>query len=280
MLPSIAFDRLWLNRWTTGAGDALTGDDIDAALTRRGPLRRPRPYHVYLAGLDIGLSKDASAFCIVAKHVGALRECEDDREPEPVPRNLPVAMQAAYDLGWWRESEEEREQRTYHDEVIRPTGRLRLVACHVWRPGHGRRVDLSTIGRCIAQAHERYGLATVNYDPHQAEMLAERLNRAGVPMERVPFSGANLQAMASAMLDAFTGRTIDLYPHDQLVSDLRALRIEEKSYGVRLTSPRGPNGHGDAATALSLACLAAQGVTETYEDRWIEGDLVFSAGRH
>jgi hypothetical protein len=64
--------------------------------------------------------------------------------------------------------------------------------------------------------------------------------------------------MASVLLDGFNQRQIDLYNHPQLLADLRALRVEEKSYGVRLTSPRGPNGHGDAATALAIALLIAK----------------------
>ena len=44
-------------------------------------------------------------------------------------------------------------------------------------------------------------------------------------------------------------------PCPPLRRDLLKLRCEEKSYGVRLTSPRDGEGHGDSFSALSLALL-------------------------
>ena len=40
--------------------------------------------------------------------------------------------------------------------------------------------------------------------------------------------------------------------------DLRHLRVEERSYGVRLVSDRGINGHGDLATALTIGLATAK----------------------
>lgn len=57
-------------------------------------------------------------------------------------------------------------------------------------------------------------------------------------------------------MEAFSERQIDMFGDghgEQLIEDLHALKAVEKSYGVRLESPRGPQGHGDAATALSIA---------------------------
>ena len=52
LLPDIAYERLWLNRWTKGVGDALSENDIHAALTLSGPLTCPEKGWVYFAGLD------------------------------------------------------------------------------------------------------------------------------------------------------------------------------------------------------------------------------------
>lgn len=66
LLPPQAFRRLWLNEWTSGAGDALTAEDIDAAFK---PDLTPMPRRVtgwsYCAGLDLGVSRDASALCVL-----------------------------------------------------------------------------------------------------------------------------------------------------------------------------------------------------------------------
>jgi hypothetical protein len=68
----------------------------------------------------------------------------------------------------------------------------------------------------------------------------------------------NLKAQCGALLEAFTEQQIDLYADPQLLADLRTLRVIEKSYGVRLVSPRGPSGHGDSATALSISLHLAK----------------------
>ncbi|MCH8044011.1 MAG: hypothetical protein IID44_09870 [Planctomycetes bacterium] len=61
------------------------------------------------------------------------------------------------------------------------------------------------------------------------------------------------------MIESFTDRRIDLYPNEPLQRDLTRLRVEEKSYGYRLTSPRDEHGHGDLASAFSFALLIAHG---------------------
>jgi hypothetical protein len=101
------------------------------------------------------------------------------------------------------------------------------------------------------------------------------LNKARVYVEAVPFAPSNHQGMATATLEAFTGRQLDLYRHEQLIADLQGLRLEEKGYGTRLASPRGPAGHGDCATALALALHAARAF-RNYRPPIHEGPVVWS----
>ncbi|HWL10870.1 MAG TPA: hypothetical protein VNQ76_20855, partial [Planctomicrobium sp.] len=79
-----------------------------------------------------------------------------------------------------------------------------------------------------------------------------------VGMKEIPFSGSNLQAMATATLEAFNSRNISLFLNDELIGDLKRLRVEERSYGFRLVSPRTGAGHGDLATAFQLAVLGTK----------------------
>ena len=51
--------------------------------------------------------------------------------------------------------------------------------------------------------------------------------------------------MASAFLEMFRSQQIDIYPDPQLVEDLRRLRIEETSYGYRLSAKRDDRGDAD-----------------------------------
>lgn len=241
LLPAIQYDRLWANRWTSGSGDALLEDDITAAVTLRGPRTKAKRGWVFTAGLDVGLSKDSCALVAVGKSTGEQWLTRDDRI-----KRIPA------------------------------TGRLRVASVTLWKPERGRRISLAAVERSVLQLHEHFDLASLAFDPWQAEYLIDRLSSAGVACERVPATGGNLQAMATSMLDVFSSRMIDLFPHERLLSDLRNLRIQERSYGVRLTSPRGPNGHGDAATALALAIHASREFSEgDIGDQFIEGPLVY-----
>ena len=77
-------------------------------------------------------------------------------------------------------------------------------------------------------------------------------------MREVTFNGQNLDRMASTLLDVFRSRRIDMYECPRLISDLRRLTIEEKSYGYKLTSVRDESGHADTATALAIGLLMSK----------------------
>jgi hypothetical protein len=235
------FARLWLGQWVSGSGDALSRDDILAAVNQDGPMAGAVQGYVFVAGLDIGLSKDASAVVVVGINIGHSTFADGDFKFTP------------------------------------GTGRMRLAWVGVWRPRQGLRVDLGQVEQAILDVHQRFRLARLAVDPWQAELLMTRLSKAYIPVEPVPFVPSNLQGMATATLEAFTGRQIDLYRHEQLIADLQGLRLEEKGYGTRLASPRGPAGHGDCATALALALHAARPYLN-YRPPMIEGPLICSGG--
>jgi len=68
LLPGVAFDRLWLNRWSSGSGDALTGETIDASVDpNHAPMSGEEKGVVFSAGLDLGIKRDKSALCVVGK---------------------------------------------------------------------------------------------------------------------------------------------------------------------------------------------------------------------
>jgi hypothetical protein len=264
LLPAIAYNRLWLNEWSSGSGDALDPEDIDRAVVLPGP-SPAEPGYVYLAGLDLGLKKDASAFVTVGCHWGWTEEIA---KPE---RQLVGAAKALFELGLL---DDEGPCRDEEPEPIRHegTGRLLVARVDVWKPKRGK-LDIEPIEKAILEIHRRYNLAAVGYDPWQSEYLAERLRKAGVPMQAVTFVPQNLQGMAQATLEAFNERRVDLYDHPQLLADLRALRVVEKGYGIRLESPRGPSGHGDCATAMSIGMHIAK--THSFTSSPVNGILVY-----
>ena len=76
-------------------------------------------------------------------------------------------------------------------------------------------------------------------------------------MTEVPQTGQNLHDIATVLLEAFNDHRLELFDEPDLRRDLSRLRVEERQYRFRLTSPRDEYGHGDMASAFSLARLAA-----------------------
>jgi len=224
LLPGVAYRRLWLNEWTTGGGDALTEADIQAAFfSGLHPMACRVPGYEYVAGMDLGVSRDASAVCVLGI----------------------------------------RRDHAGH-------GRIRLAATRVWHPTRGRKVDLTEVERALVELHTRFNFKRINFDPWEARHMASRLQSGGLgkltsprdryaslPMIEVPPTGTNLQKIATAVIEAFCDRRVELYDDPELRRDLRRMRVEERSYGFRLTCPRDATGHGDLGTAFSLALLAA-----------------------
>jgi phage terminase large subunit-like protein len=226
MLPLIAFMRLWGNQWSTGGGDALTQEDIDAAfLDRLEPMEHGDGDMVFVAGVDLGLTRDCSAVVVLGVPKGGR------------------------------------------------SGRVRLAHNRLWRPVLGRKINLLEIEKHILDLDERFDLATVAFDPWQMEHLAQRLEadsehrrrnarrlamqNAKPWLKEIPPTASNLRAQATLIIESFNDRRILCYDCPPLRYDLQKLRVEEKSYGIRLTSPRDAEGHGDTFSAFAIALLCA-----------------------
>lgn len=248
------FLRLWWGQWTPPTGGAIDAKDVDACVTQTGPMQGNEPGWVFVGGLDIGIRKHATGFVVVGRHVGWTDEVE---LPRP---QLSPAHEAMFDIGGWDEPEPEVEL-THHQA----TDRLRLAHLKAWKPQPGKRVSLEAVKTEIIRAHEQFKLAAVALDPWQGEHLAELLDKAGVPVVRVFQTTAALQDQATAVIEAFQTRNLDLYHDADLLADLRALQVKDTGLKVRLISPEqteddgAGTGHGDLASALSFALSQARG---------------------
>lgn len=141
------------------------------------------------------------------------------------------------------------------------TGRYRVCRCKLWKPSIvGGKIDQQEVEDWIRQADKDYRLAAIGCDPFQAEYLISRLKKDRVKIEARPQSGKALVEQCLMLIEQFTSNNIDVpQAFKALEYDLRHLRVEEKSYGMRLVSDRGPEGHGDSASSLALAlCIAKQ----------------------
>jgi phage terminase large subunit-like protein len=240
------YARLWEGAWVSGTGDALAEDDIAAAITAAGPMTGCEHGWVFYGGLDLGISRDHAALVVVAAHVGHVELSREQPPPET------IAVAAMRDAGILPPPPPPK------STIHHGTGRLRLAHAVSFAPTATRKVDLQSVEKAVIAVHRQFNLRLLSYDPYEARLLAQRAIQVGVPMEEVTFSGVNLVAMASSLLEAFTSRQLELYNHPGLLADLRRARLVERSYGMRLESPRGVHGHGDLATGFMLALLAAR----------------------
>lgn len=250
-LPTKSYLRLWENCWSDGSGDALESADIDAAVTLNGPLAGPERGWQYVGGLDIGLKRNASAWAVVAKHVGFM-----DRTVRKA-RKLYGTHAALADLGFLDAPEDEIQYTRTPG-----TGQLKLVELLIWKPSDGR-VELDAIERAILDAHRRFKLTRMAYDPWQAEHLGQRLTKAGLYCDAMNFTQSNKQSMASGMLTAFRERQLSLYDHPELIADLKAMRIVEKASGayvLDMATNTEDGTHGDAATSLAIALESSRAI--------------------
>jgi phage terminase large subunit-like protein len=202
LLPPLAFCRLWLNEWTSGAGDALQEADIQASLTLEGPTLEAEPDYRYFAGLDLSVSRDTSAFVIIGRH---------------------------------------------------RSGLIKLVAIYAWIPKPGTKVNLDLVRVTVKEASVRYPGLLVAFDIYQAELMRQQLNRQGVAMVEVGFSGKAAMEMASELIESFASHRIALYDDVELLADLRRLRIIERPGGWRLDAPRTASNHCDRGIGLAMA---------------------------
>jgi phage terminase large subunit-like protein len=224
MLPAVAYLRLWENQWSTGGGDALTPADIAAAFVDKlQPMTGKETGFMFVAGVDLGLTRDCSAVVVLGVPYGG------------------------------------------------SSGRIQLAHNRLWRPVLGKKIDLTEVESHILALDQRYHLEFTTFDPWQMEHLAQRLEadsahrrrnqlrRFGSKpwMREVPPTAANLRDQATLVIESFGDRRLLLYPCEPLRRDLLKLRVEEKSYGCRLVSPRDGDGHGDTFSAFALALLVA-----------------------
>lgn len=271
LLPDIQYRRLWLNEWSTGEGDAITEADLQAALTLGELPERAEKGYVYIGGLDLGLKRDHTGLVVIGRHVGFSERIESEHAR---PRTV---FDKAADLDLMEpttSADNSDSEAQYVSEP--PTFRTRVVYANHWKPD-GATIQLEPIEQAILDLHSRFSLAVVGYDPFQSEYLAERLRKQGVCMLPVMFVPAALKSMAQAVMSCFKDRTIELPNNEQLLAELRTLRVEDRGTWHRLVSPKNTgNGHGDIATALSIALHAARDFRMSAGPPTIQRNLIVS----
>ena len=143
--------------------------------------------------------------------------------------------------------------------VNREKQKIKTVWWKVWIPKQDGRIDLTDVENACLIANQMYHLRYLYYDPHQAELMSQRLIRRQVPVREMTFGRpSNLTAMAVGLIQIVEEDKLECYDDEdgRLRSDFGKFNIVEKSYGYKLEAVSDESGHADVGTALAI-CLPA-----------------------
>jgi hypothetical protein len=142
-----------------------------------------------------------------------------------------------------------------HGEPWRDGRRVTLDRLSVWTPVRGRPVALDEVEAAVALASRSNGNAPVVFDPHQAAMLAQRLQARGIHCTEFVFSQRSGSRLALTLHDLIAWRRLALPDDGDLLDELANLRLRETAPGVYRVD-HDPDRHDDRAIALALAAHA------------------------
>jgi phage terminase large subunit-like protein len=135
------------------------------------------------------------------------------------------------------------------------SNRVRVVNHRLFRP-EGKDIDFAAVEQELIGLAKRFNLASVYFDPFQAESLAQRLRTAGVNMMAFPQTSANLTAAASNLLALVQSRNLTTYASEELRTAIANCITIESARGYKLAKTVASR-KIDLAAALSFAALAA-----------------------
>jgi len=200
-------------------------------------------------------------------------------------RRLPEAMFRRLFLGEWAEGEEKLATAGDVDACVTHSGPLGYDASHhyvvgvdlgvkrdrtavavahrdgdrvvvdlvaVWKGTRLRPVSLEAVEEFIGQASRSYGGAELIADPWQSIGMLERLRGQGVRASEFTFSQQSVGRLASTMVNLLRDRALGLPDDDELLDELRAVRLVERSPGSwRIDHLAGQ--HDDQVIAIAIA---------------------------
>jgi len=106
------------------------------------------------------------------------------------------------------------------------------------------------------------------------QAMAQRLTRAGLPIEEFPQSSPRLSQSAQNLFDLIESQSIALYPNDKMRLAISRCVAQESSRGWKISKDKQSH-HIDVVIALMMsaqACIAGQGESNFITDwsRWID----------
>lgn len=153
--------------------------------------------------------------------------------------------------------------------------KVRLVAHRTFKPSPSDPLDFErTIEEEVLGLHQRFNVRAVRFDPYQMVSSAQRLQRAGVPMEEFPQTGERLERMGTNLYDLVGGRNLVTYPNLELRLAVSRAVAKETARGWRIAKEKASH-KIDLVVALAMAAFAAVDEGAKDEDRRRRREALF-----
>ncbi len=147
---------------------------------------------------------------------------------------------------------------------------VRLCFHRIFQPRPDAPLDFeSTIEATLLDLNNRFAVAKILFDPWQMQSVAQRLLRAGLPIEEFPQSPANLTAASQNLFELIQGQNLGCYPDAAMrLAISRAVAVEGPR-GWKITKQTQRH-KIDVVIALAMACHAAvqSNGEEVYVNDW------------
>jgi hypothetical protein len=139
----------------------------------------------------------------------------------------------------------------------RNTQMLRLCTHRIFQPTPDKPLDFElTIEAYLLDLSKRFRIRRILFDPYQMQSTAQRLQKAGLPVEEFPQSSPNLTAASQNLFELINSQALVAYPDEQMrLAISRAVGIETPR-GWRIGKDKQTH-KIDIVVALALAALAA-----------------------
>src|SRR2546428_3980976 len=113
--------------------------------------------------------------------------------------------------------------------------RVRLVGHRVFQPFPTDPLDFEgAIEETLRDLRERFHVQEVRFDPYQMVAVAQRLQKAGLPMVEFPQSVPNLTEASTNLYELVKGANLVVYPDDGLRRAVHQAVALETSRGWRI----------------------------------------------
>lgn len=135
--------------------------------------------------------------------------------------------------------------------------KLILVSHRIWKPTPTEPLDLeNTVEQDLRELNDQCDVVEYWADPYQFHRSITTLQAAGLPIREFPQNTGNTTLMGQTLFDLLNGKTLVLYPSDELRQQALSTVAIENPRGWRIAKEKASR-KIDAIVALAMACCAA-----------------------